>query len=255
MESKINQVLKQWPKGTVATASWLQGRGVYRQLTRRYVASGWLQALGHGAFLRAGETADWLGGLYALQSELGLHVYAGASTALALRGLGHFLPMGEGAEVRLFSEGRERLPAWFTRHEWGVRILHDCPNLFEVSDLASFTEAKHGDFAVRASAPERAILEVLHVATTNAALEHALELLGGLSTLRPQIVQVLLEQCRSAKVKRFFLWAAEEAGHDWFRRLNVERVDMGKGKRLLYRGGRFDAKYRITVPKAEGANV
>ena len=38
-----------------------------------------------------------------------------------------------------------------------------------------------------------------------------------------------------------------------FNRLTVARVDLGKGKRSLYRGGRFDPKYRITVPKQEEA--
>ena len=55
----------------------------------------------------------------------------------------------------------------------------------------------------------------------------------------------------SGKAKRLFLWMAESAGHDWFSRLAPERIDLGKGKRSIYRGGRFDAKYRITVPRQE----
>ena len=82
MESKLNQLLKQWPKGTVATATWLQKNGVYRQLARQYVASGWMESLGHGAFVRNGEKADWLGGLYALQMQLGLSIHVAAATAL-----------------------------------------------------------------------------------------------------------------------------------------------------------------------------
>jgi hypothetical protein len=34
-------------------------------------------------------------------------------------------------------------------------------------------------------------------------------------TVKPQFVQSLLEQCRSVKVKRLFLYLAEKAGHDW----------------------------------------
>lgn len=255
MDSKINHLLKEWPNGTVATASWLRERGVYRQLARRYVASGWLQSLGHGAFVRAGEHVGWLGGLYALQSQLGLRVYVGGSTALSLKGLGHFLPLGETGEVGLFSERREKLPAWFTRHAWGVRVRFGCSRLFESSAPADFTDVQRGEFPVRVAAPERAILEMLHGATTNAAIEHGVELMGGLTTLRPQLVQSLLERCRYAHVKRLFLWAAETAGHEWFKRLAVDRLDLGKGKRLLYRGGRFDPKYRITVPKTEVPGV
>ena len=133
MDSKINQLLKKWPRGTVAAASWLREHGVYRQLVRRYVVSHWMEPLGRGAFLRAGETVEWFGGLYALQAQLGLSVYAGAGTALSLKGLGHFLPLGGDAEVHLFSEQREPLPAWFIKHSWGVRIQYDRPRLFESS--------------------------------------------------------------------------------------------------------------------------
>jgi len=249
MESKLNQLLQQWPKGTVASASWLQAHGIYRQLARRYAASGWIQPLGHGAFIRSGDTVDWFGGLYALQTQLNLNVYAGGATALSLKGLGHYLALGDKAVVSLFSERGDRPPAWFIRHAWDVRLQFHNPRLFTSSQPASFTEVTHGEFSVRVSAPERAMLEVLHLATTNEAIVHAVDLMSGLSTLRPQVLQPLLEACRSVKVKRLFLWAAESAGHPWFGRLAPERLELGKGKRSLYRGGRFHPKYQITVPK------
>ena len=254
MESKINQLLQQWPKGTVATASWLTAHGVYRQLVRRYLSSGWLQSLGRGAYLRAGDSADWLGGLYALQRQLGMSIYAGASTALALKGQGHYLPLGGKSAVILFSEHRTRVPGWFKQHAWGVRLQYHCPELFNQSLPSGFTEVKREGFSVRASAPERAILEVLHLAMNNVAIEHAVELMDGLSTLRPAVLQALLEACQSVKVKRLFLWAAEAAGHGWVARLALDRVDLGKGKRQLYHGGCFDPKYRITVPKRQDAS-
>lgn len=253
MDSKLNNLLKQWPKGTVATGRWLRELGVSRQLARRYANSGWVQPMGGGAFLRAGDVADWFGGVYALQAQLGLSVYVGGSTALSLQGLGQYLPLGDEAVVHLFSDRRERLPAWFKQRSWDVRIQYHSPRLFESSDPVGFSEIKHGEFSLRISAPERAILEVLHLATTNDAITHAVELMSGLSTLRPPVLQTLLEGCQSVKVKRLFLWAGESAGHDWFSRLVAQRVDLGKGKRLLFRGGRYDPKYRITVPKLEEA--
>ncbi len=62
------------------------------------------------------------------------------------------------------------------------------------------------------------------------------------------------DQLPKTVAKRLFLWAAESAGHDWFSRLTPQRVDLGKGKRSLFRGGRYDPKYRITVPKQEEAD-
>lgn len=252
MASKINMIMRQWPKGAVGTASWLQGQGVSRQLTQRYVASGWLKVLGRGAFLRAGDDPDWLGGVYALQQQLGLQVHVAAETALSLKGLGHYLPLGNRATAYLFAAPGERLPAWFLQYPWEVRVQKKAPTLFSVSDSATLSEVQRGDFKVWASSPEQAIMEVMYLATSNDAMDHAVELMKGLSTLRPLMIQTLLEACRSVKVKRLFLWAADSAGHQWFERLDLERLDLGKGKRSLYKGGRFDPKYQITVPKQEG---
>jgi hypothetical protein len=132
-----------------------------------------------------------------------------------------------------------------------VRIQYHSPRLFESADQPGFIEVNRGELLIRISSPERAILEILHLATTNAAITHAVEIMSGLSTLRPQVLQTLLEECGSVKVKRLFLWAGESSGHEWFSRLAPERLDLGKGKRSLYQGGRFDTKYRITVPKEE----
>jgi hypothetical protein len=65
------------------------------------------------------------------------------------------------------------------------------------------------------------------------------------------VAQELLENCRSARVKRLFLWSTEKAGHPWFERLDTSQVDLGKGKRQIYQGGRFDRKYQITAPPEE----
>lgn len=255
MISKINQLLKRLPRGAVATTSWLQEQGVSRQLAHRYVASGWLEPLGRGAFVRSGERVNWLGGLFAMQVQLGMGVHVAAETALSLKGLGHHLPLGKNARVQLFGDRQERLPAWFVRHDWGVRVVHGCPRLFEVSVSTGFTEVQHGELAIRVAAPERAMLEACGLATTNAAIEHMVELMGGLGTLRPKVVQALLEGCRSVKAKRLFLWAAAESGHAWMEGLAIDRVALGEGKRCLYRGGRLDARYRITVPRRESAHV
>ncbi len=249
--SKLNQLLQQLPRGAVATQTWLSERGVYRQLASRYATSGWLERFGTGAYSRAGDEVDWLGGVYSLQQQLGLGVHVAAETALSLKGLGQYLPMGNRAPVFLFSNGRETLPAWFRHATWNVTIRHHCPNLFDPLSGNSLTDLGRGTFSVAASGPERAMLETMYLTNGNGAVVHALELMNGLATLRPNMVQQLLEGCRSVKVKRLFLWAAERTGHAWFSRLSLNKVDLGRGKRVIYRGGRFDAKYLITVPPPE----
>ena len=108
-----------------------------------------------------------------------------------------------------------------------------------------------GRYEVTLSARERAIMEYMHLAKTNADVEHAHELMAGLGLLRPDIVQPLLERCTSVKVKRLFLWSAEDAQHPWVSRLNASKITLGKGKRQIYKGGQLSAKYDITVPPGE----
>lgn len=251
MSTKINKLFQQWPKRTVATQNWLSALGISRALANWHVRSGWLERFGPRAFVRPGEQVDWQGGLYALQQQLRLTVRAGARTALELQGLAHYLPIGANPVVFLVSDGRERLPSWFTSRRWNVQVRHRCLSLFTSIPEGTSSQIDCGGFQVIASSPERAMLEAIRLATTNAAIEHAHLLMDALTTLRPSAVQQLLETCRSVKVKRFFLWSAATHEHAWVNRLDLTGVDLGKGKRHLYKGGVFDHKYQITVPKPE----
>ncbi len=72
----------------------------------------------------------------------------------------------------------------------------------------------------------------------------------GLRSLSPKRVQKLLVDCRSVKVKRLFLWFAERHNHAWFKRIDRDTIDLGRGKRMLVRGGKLDPTYLITVPES-----
>lgn len=246
---KLNRLLKDWPKGTVATKAQLSRLGIYRQLASKYVHYGWIERLGAGAFLRSGDTVHWQGGLYALQAQLDMTVHVGARTALELQGRSHFVPLGRRKKVTLLSDQAEKLPAWFRNHRWEVIVEHRCLSLFECVSDKTTTRLDCGGFEVVMSSAERAIMEHMCLAKSNDEIDHAYQLMEGLSTLRPTVVQELLENCNSLKVKRLFLWTAETVGHAWVGRLKPSRVNLGRGKRQIYKGGQFDKKYRITVPK------
>ena len=69
-----------------------------------------------------------------------------------------------------------------------------------------------------------------------------------LTTLRPKLLQQLLESCTSIKVKRLFLYMAEKAGHSWFKVVDVSTISLGSGQRVLANGGKYISKYNITIP-------
>ena len=246
--SKINRLLTVWPQGTVAVSRWLERQGVYQQLALEYAKSGWIQRIGQGAYQRAGDTVGWTGGLYALQEQVRLPVHVGAKTALQMQGYAHFLALGKGGTVWLFGAPTTRLPSWFERRDWGVGLRYTATKLFADHNDAGLTRKELGTYSVTVSAPERAMMEVAHLIPTAESFEEADLRMEGLTTLRPGLVQRLLEQCRSIKVKRLFMYLAETHDHAWIKRLDLSKVDFGTGKRVIVKGGRFDPHYKITVP-------
>ena len=71
-----------------------------------------------------------------------------------------------------------------------------------------------------------------------------------LRNLSPRRLHRLLLACRSVKVKRLFLWFAERHQHGWLKKLDRNDVDLGRGKRMLVKGGKLDPKFHITVPES-----
>jgi len=246
--SKLNLLLRAWPQGTVATSRWLEAQGAYQQLVHQYEKSGWIRRIGQGAYARAGDTVEWSGGLHALQKQMRFPVHAGAKTALQLQGYSHFLPMGKGGSISLFGSSGTRLPAWFRQYDWGTELRYTATKLFITDPESGLTKKELATYAITVSAPERAIMEVLYLVPVEESFEEAGLLMGGLTTLRPLLVQSLLEQCRSVKVKRLFMFLAEACNHAWVKKVDLSKVNFGNGKRMIAKGGRLDAKYKITVP-------
>jgi hypothetical protein len=98
------------------------------------------------------------------------------------------------------------------------------------------------------STPERALLELLDELPRHESFHQVDMLFEGLRTLSPRRLQTLLVACRSVKVKRLFLWFAERHNQTWLNQLDRDKIDLGTGKRMLVKGGKFDPKYLITVP-------
>ena len=253
--SKINQLLKLWPPGTVAVLPWLERQGVYQQLVHEYEKTSWLRRVGQGAFAKAGDQVEWAGGLYAIQEQLKLPIHVGGKTALQIQGYAHFLPMGKGTMVSLFGLPNVKLPAWFKQYRWGIKLRYTTTNLFAGEADRGLTKKEMGQYGIKVSAPERAIMEVIYGVPQVDSYDEARLLMEGLTTLRPPVVQSLLEKCASVKVKRLFMFLAENCKHAWVRKVDVLKVDFGKGKRALVKGGRLDSKYNITVPNTETAST
>jgi len=154
--------------------------------------------------------------------------------------------------LSLFGAPGTRLPAWFLNYPWPVDVQYTTTHLFGDDEKLGLSELEANSFSIECSTPERAIMELIHLLPDKAHFEDAQLVMESLTTLRPKLVQSLLANCKSVRVKRFFMWLAEYNQHKWVERLDPENIDFGKGKRTLFKGGHFNKKYQITVPEYFG---
>jgi len=252
--NKLNQLLTRWQRGAVYTQTYLSRLGYYHDLVKSYRRNGWLDSVGTGAFKLSGDSVDWFGGLYSLQQQLNLPVHVGGRTALELKGFSHYGRPGA-EKCFLYAPSGTRLPLWFRQFEWGVEINFKATKLFPPSLSESFTDYRHKELVVLISAPERAAFEMLYYIPSAITFEEALLILESLISLRPKIVQNLLENCNSVKVKRLFMYMADQHKHPWLENINVSNIDFGKGNRLIVSNGILDKTYNITVPRVSGEEI
>ena len=99
------------------------------------------------------------------------------------------------------------------------------------------------------SSPERAILECLNLPEASSSLLDIYNIMESMTTLRPKLVQTLLENCTSQKVKRLFLYKAEKSGHSWYKALKLENINLGTSRFMITPTGKYINKYNMTISK------
>ena len=250
-DTKIKKLGREVPEGLLVTSGWLGKRGYSGSLRSQYVASGWLEQPARGVFRRPRGEMRWQQVVVSLQTLLEFPVVVGGRTALELQGYGHYVRFQERGEVHLY--GDKALPGWMSKLPLKQRfVLHKSGRLFgddcalEASDRLAW---KYWDWSFLVSSPERALLEILDELPGRESFHIVDKFVEGLVDLRPGVVQKLLENCRSVKVKRLLFFFAERHGAAWLERVDRRRIDLGKGDRMLVRGGRFDPVHRITVAR------
>jgi len=249
--SKINQLLQSQPKGIVFLASWLSQNGYSFDLQKRYRKSNWLLSIGTGAMIRTGDEVNYEGALHSLQQQDNSGIHPGGKTALSLLGKSHYLEFST-KRITLFGGKGESLPVWFKNYDWGIEFNH-YQSGFLPKDIG-LTQIERKSFPLKISNSARALMECLYLVPKHQDLYECYELMEGLNNLRPKEVQKLLEACASVKVKRLFLFLANKAEHAWLKHIDLDQIDLGKGKRSIITGGVYIPKYQITVNKELGLN-
>lgn len=247
MATKINEISRLVPRNSLLFSSWLSDNGIDRKAQTLYVRSGWLERVSRGVYKFAGAEVTTFSALASYNAQLGKKCHIAASTALDLRGYSHFVAMGK-ATAYVMSEDNERLPEWMFAEDWDMTVKYFSSAIFGNEGLGLEKMSVDG-LELFLSSPERAFMECLNMCPTQYSLMDVYYVMEMLTTLRPKLVQRLLEACTSVKVKRLFLYMAEKSGHSWFKALDLSRIDLGNGQRVLSAGGKYVSKYLITIPQ------
>lgn len=245
--SKINRLLQSQPPGVVFTSSWMVKNDYSPELQKRYKRSNWFESIGVGAMVRTGDKVTLEGALFSLQRQLELNVHIGGKSALGIHGKAHYLSMHQ-QKTTLFAPVKEDLPKWFVNYGGWKDKFTLIQTDFLIENIG-LEEVNYNGQMVIISSPARAIMECLYLAPKEQSLVECYEIVEGLNNLRPKNVQELMEKCNSVKIKRLFMYMADKANHSWFKHLQKDKIDLGKGKRSIVDNGVYNAKYQIMVPK------
>ena len=241
------------------------------------MSAGWLEQPVQRVYRHGPGPLKWEQVVVSLQTLLEVPLVVGGLTALQLQGFSHYLAQ-EIREVHLY--GPVPPPTWvgklslnvIVRYHNSARLLaadaaaHGQGSSLEVgsspqgSGDASLRGGQEmnwgsGNWPLAISTPERAFLELLDELPSRESFHQADKLMEGLPSLSPRRLAKLLANCRSVKVKRLFFFFADRHSHAWRRHLDPTDFDLGSGKRVLARGGKFDPRYQITVPEDFGSEA
>lgn len=247
MATKIQQIIGAVPHDSVLFGSWLTSQGLDARGQYSYMKSGWLDRISKGVYKIHGSTPTLMATVSSYNMQLGKSCIVGAYTALEFRGYSHYLSMGKPLAY-LFTDKTNKLPSWLLKEEWDMTIKYMTTSFLgnELLGVETMTNNQH---ELLVSSPERAILECLNLPDASYSLLDIYYIMESMTTLRPKLVQTLLESCTSQKVKRLFLYMAEKAGHSWFMALKPDNINLGTSRFMITPTGKFINKYNMTISK------
>ena len=246
IKTKINQLLQKQPPGGLFFSDWMYKNNISYELQRRYRETQWLTSMDTGVMIRTGDEPTIFSAISCLNKQHNKNFHIGAMAAIEYHGSAHYIPMGKQTVV-VFGSKNETLPKWLLNRDWNVILRFFTTQNF--SENLGIKEEDMNGFPLRISSRERAFMECLHLAPKYYNLTDLYYVMEALNNIRPNITQQLLEECKSVKVKRLFLYMAEKAQHAWVKYLDLKQINLGSGKRVIAENGVYNTKYQISLPK------
>src|ERR1035437_2425649 len=194
--SKINQLIQNWPRGTIKTVNELKELCYSPQILKIYTNSKWITLLGRGAYKLFNDNVDWEGGVHCLQGKKDSSVHVGGKTALELKGFSHYISQQK-LKVEIFGNENDSLPMWFKNQTWMENVNFYKSALFEYKKLDAFSTANVNNVVINISSLELAIMEILFLVPKVHSFDESNLIMESLTSLRIELLQRLLEKCNS----------------------------------------------------------
>ncbi len=249
---KLMHVIESAPAGFVFTNVWLEQQGISAKLAWWYVRSGLLERVGVKAYKKVKDPINWIGAVAAMQNQMNLPVHVGGITALELLRRIKISSISTISDITLFTDLRTRMPNWLANKKWHVEFEIYRTSLFNNRDKnLGMMQKKIEEMNIHYSCPERAAMEILFLTPKYLTLFDVTELMEKLGPLQFEVVQQLLENCNSIKVKRFFLYYINRFKRGLISKLDLTKINLGSGKRVIGHGGRYryHPKYKLSLPE------
>ena len=187
--------------------------GISNDLSTQYVRSGWIQRLGRGVFMHAGDQLQLDPTLVFLESKIeGLHVAAKS----ALARLGYRQNLSASETVVLWGAPKARLPDWFIERFSG---RYNSTQLFSSSHSAGLCRLPELPNGPLVSEPELALLEMLSEVGLSQELNEARAILESMRQIRVKRLLQWIQCCKMVKAVRLCAYWSRELELPWAERV------------------------------------
>jgi hypothetical protein len=246
-QDKMQRLFKIIPFGAIVTTKWLKESGYTSADLQQYTKNGWIKSLGYGVYQRHDCDTSKLGAIYGLQQNYDHQFWLGGLSALELLGAAHYIRNAERSETYLYTnDNKLALPNWLRKYgNYNWKLIYNTA----LNNQLAIEDYDARQFSIKISSRERALLEFIYNVPKYHGFNEANYLVENSSSFRPDLMQLLLEQCSSIKTKRIVLFLAEKNNLSWFNDLDLGKITLGSGEREIVKNGLFNPKYKITYPK------
>jgi hypothetical protein len=213
VNDRIKKLQVDFPRGAPIGSACLRSSGISNDLSAQYVRSGWIERLGRGVFMHAGDQLQLDPTLVFLESKIeGLHI--AAKSALARHGYRQNLSASE--SIVLWGAPKGRLPDWFVERFTG---RYNRTQLFSSSPMAGLCRLPESQNGPLVSEPELALLEMLSEVGLSQELNEARAILESMRHIRVKRLLQWIQCCKMVKAVRLCAYWSRELELPWAERV------------------------------------